>query len=162
MTGLFSEYIVSVMSMGICVYICEWLCIGKGTSQGMKKTVSFICGMCLFITVALPFISAVKSFAHDSAVTAKTFAQPKQSGQTEDLYELTAKEMSERLSEMIFLDTGINPELVSIQLREENDMLCVGNVTVSVCDRQDEKVISDYLAEKGFDRNIVTVKESAS
>ena len=162
MTGLFSEYIVSVMSMGICVYICEWLCIGKGTSQGMKKTVSFICGMCLFITVVLPFISAVKSFAHDSAVTAKTFAQPKQSGQTEALYELTAKEMSERLSEMIFLDTGINPELVSIQIREENGSLYVEKIAVSVCDRKDEKAISDYLIEKGFDKEIITVKESES
>lgn len=162
MTGFFSEYIVSVMSMGVCVYICEWLCTGTGTSQGMKKTISFICGMCLFITVALPFISAVKSLAHDRGVTEKNFSLPKQAEQADTLYELTEKEMSERLREMIFCDTRINTKQVSIQLSEENGSLYVEKIAVSVCDRKDEKAISDYLAEKGFDRNIVTVKEIES
>ena len=122
MTALFSSYIKSIAAVGICAFVCEWICISGKGSENVKKTVSLIASLCVFITVIVPFSFGIKEMISnlDMSYTAE---EPKNKNLENEFCSRIAEESEKMVKEKIFDKFGIIPYDVSIELCEQEKTL---------------------------------------
>lgn len=113
MSAFFSEYIKNIITVGICAYICEWVC-GIGSSGGMKKVISFIAGLCIFTVAAIPFAQGLKSFSKEFSFTQK--AAKEQQYNENAFLELTQTETQKQISALLESELGIQDSDVRLSL----------------------------------------------
>jgi len=134
MGEFFSSYLGSVMTIGICAFICETVSSASQTSAGTKNAMRLICSLCVFITVIIPFCSGIRSFYTHIATSGIT--AEKNSVQYENSFlELTEKETEKRIMQEILDKTGIIIKSADIDLCEKENMLIVLSVRVTVSNK---------------------------
>ncbi len=161
MTGFFSSYIQSIACVGICAFICEWICSTGRSGDNIRKTVSLVASLCIAITVLLPFCSGMNDIFEGLRLNKMTEADEKSDSTKAAFYDLTEKETENSIFEEINTEFGIKPLSVSIDLNEHEGVMEADNVTVTVC-RQDEECvqkINTFLCEQGFKSISVTCED---
>lgn len=158
MTGFFSSYIQSIAAVGICAFICEWICSSEKGGENIKKTVNLIASLCIAITVLLPFCNGMKQIFEDLQLDHIAEDKEKITANKEVFYDLTEKETEKSILEEICSEFGIKPLTVCIDLIEHEGVLTADCVCVELR-RQDESHapnIRAFLYEKGFESISVT------
>ena len=74
--GIFSDYLFSILTVGIFSFICETVATGKKTSPALSKGLSLITSLCIFITVISPLFSGFGELDLSKFVGGKTIEIP--------------------------------------------------------------------------------------
>ena len=162
MTDFFNSYIVSILSMGITVFICEFICnTGKG-SKSIAKAVSFIAGLCLFITVILPFFSKISSLLDKFYTLSNTVEQACSSPQDNQLYNLAQTDIAESIKELIYSEFGIKPVNAIIELHEKDGLIYISHASVTL-KNENKDILQDvehFLTKNGFENPVINIEET--
>ena len=59
--NFFSDYLYSILAVGILSFLCEVISCGKRTSPALTKGLSLVTSLCILITVISPIFSGFKS-----------------------------------------------------------------------------------------------------
>ena len=161
MVDFFNSYIISILSMGITVFICEWICSNSGSGKNIANAISFVAGLCLFITVIFPFFSQFSTLLTEFTQSLNTFENDESTSEYDELYRLTAIEVSEKVSSLIYEEYGIKPIRVSIQLSEHENTMGIdkADVILSEKDMGYKEQISSFLSDNGFENNSIKAED---
>lgn len=159
MTGFFSSYLGSVLALGICTFVCNFACSSE--KNEIKNAVAFISGMCMLITVFLPFCHGMSELLKEyTSAKEENYAQA-ENAENNSLYKLTAKELENNVKSLIFSEIGINTLGLSIELSENDGTINVSKLSVTLNkeneDKQDE--IIKLLKDSGFENISIKVEE---
>ena len=145
MSSFFSSYIQSVTSIGICAFICNK--ITTSTSTMLNKSLSFICGLCIFISIVFPILGGLKNFT--LPIPSDTLHSEENANYTgyDSLLELTKSDLSQKLKSEIIRKTGINVADICIALHMESNTIYIDKVQIFLAsaDIKHENTISDIV-----------------
>ena len=142
--GIFNEYIKSVLTVGICAFLCELICTFSRKSNTMSKAVQLTLNLCVFTITVLPFFSFMNNFEYS-----KTEIPESETIQDTDitLAKLTADEFEKLLKSQIYKNAGIEIKNIEVELDTvENDFI-IKKVSVNLADEVDTESIKNCLIE---------------
>ena len=142
--GIFNEYIKSVLTVGICAFLCELICTFSRKSNTMSKAVQLTLNLCVFTITVLPFFSFMNKFEYS-----KTEIPESETIQDTDitLAKLTADEFEKLLKSQIYKNAGIEIKNIEVELDTvENDFI-IKKVSVNLADEVDTESIKNCLIE---------------
>lgn len=142
---MFSKYITSIFSVGICAFICETLCDSFTCSKIFNRTLNAITSLVLFIIIVIPFCSMIKNYRINS--DAFTFEETTSVLQTENLIDLSFSELENSLTEKIKAETGILTEDIRINysMSKNTPVISGINVTVGTTSKDKKEALNQYL-----------------
>ncbi len=125
--GIFSSYLSSILTVGIFSFICEAIS-GISGSSNLKKVLSFITSLCLFIVIALPLLNALKG------VSLKIEGINEESGTyTNDaFFEQVKFQLENEIHQNIYTTFGINPASVRIDLSVSESSIEISKVEAEI------------------------------
>ncbi len=161
MTAFFNSYITSILSVGVCAFICEWICISHSKSDSLKKALSFIASLCIFISVIFPFFSQIKNSLESFSLSSYYKTDSYDEYDKSEFYSLTAREAEKNTGIMIYHEFGINPVSISIELCESDNILSVSSITVTLKSEHHDfkQQIYQFLTENGFNNPIIKTED---
>ncbi len=147
MEKFFSGYILNLFSVCICAFLCKALCSfdGSGSSQqGLK----LITGLCVFISVVLPFCSTIRQSA--ASLSEGLNIEPQsQYTISEEFYNQTKIQFQERYISEIYNATGILADSISIEFTTSDDSFEFKRIEVVLknASTEDAEKIKEYIRQ---------------
>lgn len=139
----FSLYIKSIITAGICAFLCETVCTHFSKNKLSTKAIKFITNLCIFTIAVSPVFSLV------AGINLKNldFSQENSSEYSENTFiNLTTNEMEKTLILQILQNTGITAQQISIDIEYENEVINVKRIQAQVNNNDDIQKVHDYLA----------------
>lgn len=143
--GHLDMYFSSIMTVGICSFICEALSINGKYSKALTHGLSLITSLCIFLTVISPFFVGVSDI-NLSEITNNNGI----SADTEDYFiMLTNDEIEKAITDKIINNCGIQAEKLDAELKNRNGELSITEMTVWIKkgDSTKEKEIINTVKE---------------
>ena len=156
--NLFTEYMITIFTAGICAFICESVCTGFGTSKNLGKTLSTVTSLIMVIIIVFPIGKVIKnkptfseSNSNEQSVTS----------QSHDLISLTISQLEAEISEQISMETGIKPQSIIIDFIESDEIQTIEKITVilSQTDIYDRNDVDNIVKKMVGDNIIVEITE---
>lgn len=138
----FSEYIKSIITVGMCAFLSEGVCSHLCKSKITSKSLKFITNLCVF-TIA---VSPVFSLFTDMKVQQFDFYKKSETSAFDSTFlNLTANEMEKALQGQILQQTGIFARQVSIKIECNDENICVEKVSVTIDEESDRQKVQEYI-----------------
>lgn len=126
--GSFNSYLYSILTVGICAFICETLACRTSNSDSLSKGLSLITSICIFLTVISPLFSSLSSINFSEWNYDKNKEKP-----DENIFlELTANETEKEIANQIKNDVGIEACRADIKFKTDGDVLKADEIILSV------------------------------
>lgn len=126
--GSFNTYLYSILTVGICAFVCETLVCRTNNSDSLSKGLSLITSICMFLTVISPLFSSL------SSINFSDWNYDKNESKTDEnvFLELTANETEKEIANQIKNAAGIKKCGVDIKLKTDDDVLTADEIILSV------------------------------
>ncbi len=136
--GVFSEYIKSILTVGVCAFLCESLSSVFQKSKASESAVRLMVNLCVFTVAVSPLFSAFSYLDFNSFKINETQYNEES---TYTLNALTAKELEKQVSSKIYESTRVFIKDIKIDIKLENDAILIKKVTAEISSKDDiEKV----------------------
>lgn len=137
MTGQFSEYIKTLLTVSVICFLCESITDLFSSGKALSRGISLISSLCIFITVLFPLSGVMNSCR-------KEFEFPKSESQNmaidNNLFKkFTEKELESLVTSEITKKIGIYPEYVSIELSVSDDSIRTKQIIIGLNPKDAEK-----------------------
>ena len=134
MQTFLSNYITSILTVGICAFLCEAISGFKGCAK-LSDAMKFISTLCVFTAVLIPFGISVKNI--DKSKFKATFPNAAiQNNSYESFDTLVEKETAKKIKEEIIKITKTHPKEVFTEL--DKNTFEIVSVTIITDGIQDE------------------------
>ena len=126
MQGVLYTYITSILTVGVCAFICETVS-GIGGSSKLSDAMKFTSSLCVFIAVLLPFGISLKGI--DTKAIKNLFDENStQLNNSQSFEALLDSEIKSRIEDEIVLSTEKKPMEISVSYNKDNT--AINSITV--------------------------------
>lgn len=154
----FSEYIKSILSVGLCAFLCENVSLRLSKNTAMSRGMKLLTGLCIFTVSILPFFSLFNggftSLFDFSASNVRINSE-------NSFITLTENELEKSFEEQILKETGIQTRSLSIKIEYNNNVIDIKSINATVEKVENIPIIKEYIS-KCFESNSgvqITVKK---
>lgn len=125
---MFSDYLKSILTAGICAFFCETISNSFGSSKVLSKAMNIVTSLVMICVVILPLCNIISN-------TANIFSFDKENSNNKDIdketfLSLTFDNVEDSLKSQILTETGIYCDEISIDFTESESGLEIKEITV--------------------------------
>lgn len=150
--GYFSEYIKSVLTIGICAFLCQSAGTVSKNNASLSKALRLTVNLCVFLVVISPIFSFFGNIDFDNLNFTKSEIITEDSNAFESL---TEAEIEKNIYTNIYDNLKINIENIKADIEMNGNSITIKQISATASDSKDAETVTTYIKET-FGQEIYT------